>query len=172
MKVNLEASPTNSGRLVSLIKQLGHNRELFIEAGIVVSELPDLKIEVDGGIILEGDDLIVARQLLPRVDNVTLRPRHDSYISFGSSDVSESMSAEGMGPHVHDVTQITLDNVQNDFLAQSIEIVYESPLRLGDRVLIIADDDTDEYFVIDRLEELDDYQERYETQKYIDNEGE
>lgn len=161
-------------RLHDAIKKVGHNRELFVEAGIVVSELPDFKVQVHDDIILEGSDLVVARQLLPRVERATIRAQpvvDNSYVSFASDNVREAMSTEGMLPHTHDITHLTLDNVQRDFIMKDVDFYYESPLKLGDRVLIIADDETDEYYVIDRIEELDAYQERFAVQKYIDNEG-
>lgn len=158
MQAKIEELPVGFGRLTAAIKKAGYNRELFVESGIVVGEPPDLKIEVDGGIVLEADDLIVAQHLTKHSRIITIEPQeHEypdpSYITFGSSHVSEAMSAEGMGPHVHDVTQISLDNVQEDFLARHVRITYDDELRLGDRVLIIADDETDEYYVIDRVVE-------------------
>lgn len=160
MRANIESNQTNAGKMRDLLAKIGYNRELFVESGIVISEPPDLKIEVDGDIILEADDLIVAEHLAKHSRIVTIEPQvaeyeADSYITFGSSHVSEAMSAEGLGPHVHDVTQITLDNVQHDFLARHVRITYDDELKLGDRVLIIADDETDEYYVIDRVVEYD-----------------
>ena len=158
MKAKLDDIVSDTERFRNSISKLGHNRELFVEVGIVVSEPPDLKIEVDGDIILEADDLIVAEHLTKHSRIVTIEPQeHEyadpSYITFGSDTVTESMSAEGLGPHVHDVTQITLDNVQRDFLAKHVRITYDDELKLGDRVLIISDDETDEYYVIDRVVE-------------------
>lgn len=175
MKANLPECDSPQSQLSAAIRKIGFNREIYFDPGIVTSELPDLKILVDDDITLEADDLIIARHLLPRVERATIRAQpvvDKSYITFGSDTVTESMSAEGLGPHVHDVTQITLDNVQRDFIMKDVDFYYESPLKLGDRVIIIADDETDEYYVIDRIEELESYQERYATQKYIDNEGE
>lgn len=102
--------------------------------------------------------MVVAEHLAKHTRIITIEPQTleyaaPSYITLGSASVTESMSAEGMGPHVHDVTQITLDNVQDDFLAQHVQVTYDDELRLGDRVLIIADDETDEYYVIDRVVE-------------------
>ena len=175
MKANLPESASPQSQLSAVIRKIGFNREIYFDPGIVTSELPDLKVLVGDDITLEADDLIVARHLLPRVERATIRAQpvvDKSYITFGSDTVTESRSAEGLGPHVHDVTQITLDNVQRDFIMKDVDFYYESPLKLGDRVIIIADDETDEYYVIDRIEELELYQKRYATQKYIDNEGE
>lgn len=174
MKAKLPEAGSPNGRLAAAIRKIGFNRELFLESGIIVSELPDLKIEVDGDIILESDDLVIARHLLPRVERATIRAQpvvDNSYVSFASDTVTEAMSAEGLGPHTHDVTHLTMDNVQRDFIMKDVDFYYESPLKLGDRVLIISDDETDEYYVIDRIEELDVYQERFALQKYVDNEG-
>lgn len=175
MKPKLIESESPNGRLAAVLREIGFNREIYFDSGIITSELPELKVLVDEDITLEADDLIIARHLLPRVERATIRAQPEvdkSYVSFASDDVRESMSAEGLGPHTHDVTHLTLDNVQRDFIMKDVDFYYESPLKLGDRVLIIADDETDEYYVIDRIEELDAYQERYAAQKYIDNEGE
>lgn len=175
MKAKLIEDVSSDGRLAAAIRKIGFNREIYFDPGIVTSELPDLKVLVDDDITLEADDLIVARHLLPRVERATIRAQpvvDNSYVSFASDNVRESMSAEGLGPHTHDVTHLTMDNVQRDFIMKDVDFYYESPLKLGDRVLIIADDETDEYYVIDRIEELDAYQERFAVQKYIDNEGE
>lgn len=174
MKAQLNEFSSPNGRLADAIRKIGFNREIYLEAGIITSELPELKILVDDDITLESDDLILARHLLPRVERATIRAQQnvdDSYVSFASDTVTESMSAEGLGPHTHDVTHLTLDNVQRDFIMKDVDFYYESPLKLGDRVLILSDDETDEYFVMDRIEELDVYQERFALQKYIDNEG-
>lgn len=175
MKAHLIEDVSSDGRLVAAIRKIGFNREIYFDPGIVTSELPDLKVLVGDDITLEADDLIVARHLLPRVERATIRAQpvaDNSYVSFASDGVREAMSAEGLGPHTHDITHLTLDNVQRDFIMKDVDFYYESPLKLGDRVLIIADDETDEYYVIDRIEELDAYQERFAVQKYIDNEGE
>lgn len=175
MKANLPESDSPQSQLSAVIRKIGFNREIYFDPGIITSELPDLKVLVGDDITLEADDLIIARHLLPRVERATIRAQpvaDKSYVSFASANVRETMSAEGLGPHTHDVTHLTLDNVQRDFIMKDVDFYYESPLKLGDRVLIIADDETDEYYVIDRIEELDAYQERYAVQKYIDNEGE
>lgn len=158
MKAKSEKSARGAGYLADIVKQGGFNQELFVEAGIVTREPPFLEIEVDGDVILKTDDLIVAEHLTKHSRIVTIEPQqHEfetpSYISFGSDNVSESMSAEGLGPHTHDVTSLTLDNVQNDFLAQCVKLTFDDELKLGERVLIVADDDTDEYYVIDRAVE-------------------
>lgn len=108
MKPNLEEDSSPYARLREQIVRHGYNRELFIEQGVVVSELPDLKIEVDD-IILEKDELIVA-------ENLT---RHTRRVRINDSTTT-------------------------------VNLEYMDQLALGDRVIILSDDDTDEYFVMDR----------------------
>lgn len=109
MKPNLEEGSSPQAKLLEQIVRHGFNRELFIEQGVVVSELPDLKIEVADDIILEKDELIVAEHLT----------RHTRRVRINDSTTA-------------------------------VNLEYMDQLALGDRVIILSDDDTDEYFVIDR----------------------
>lgn len=109
MKPNLEEGSSPYAKLYEQIKTFGYNRELFIEQGVVVSELPDLRIEVADDIILEKDELIVAEHLT----------RHTRRVRINDSTTT-------------------------------VNLEYMDQLALGDRVIILSDDDTDEYFVIDR----------------------
>lgn len=114
MKPNVGKKTSSIARLADEIRLTGYNREMFIEAGIVVSEAPDLRIEIDDDVILDAEDLVVAEHLT----------KHTRTIRLNSSSNTTT-----------------------------IEFVDE--LSLGDRVMIISDDDTDEYFVIDRVVEYD-----------------
>lgn len=114
MKPKLESGTRGTARLFDAIKASGYNREMFIELGVVVSENPELQIEVDDNVVLDADDLVIAEHLT----------NHTRTVKIGNS-------------------------------SSETTIEFTDELSLGDRVMVISDDDTDEYFVIDRVVEYD-----------------
>lgn len=156
-----ELEGSGASKLVQLIKQGGYNKDVNVEIGTVVSAPPNLKIKIErDDIILEKDDLTVAEHLTRHTRVVTFRkqtklPDFTTKIRLASDNVSESMTPEGLGPHVHDITQIDMDNVQDDFEMTELEIQFDDELRVGNRVFIVVDDDSQEYYVIDRAVSYD-----------------
>ena len=91
-------------KLTQVIAQVGYNREMRIEVGEVTKAPTSLEITLNDGLVLEADDLILAKC----------------------------------------ITKYTLNINGND-------AVIDNSLKVGERVILISDDDTDEYFVIDKV---------------------
>lgn len=108
MKKSGEHAASGISQLREVIGKLGHNRELFVEQGVVTSESP-LQIELDEEVVIDADEIIIAEHLT----------KHTRQAYLNGS-------------------------------AQLTSIAFDDELSLGDRVIVLADDDTDEYFVIDR----------------------
>jgi PIN domain nuclease of toxin-antitoxin system len=142
-------------RLIKLMKQHGYNKDIDIELATVTNPPPKLKIQIDNmKIELEADDLIVAQHLTKHKRYVTMKKSIDSqfesYIKLKSTEVSESMSSQGYIPHTHDITSITLDNIQNDFAFENIEMEFQDELKKGDRIIVASVNDGQKYIILDR----------------------
>lgn len=153
---------SGSVRLINLIKKHGYNKDLSVSLATVTSGFPEFKIQIDGmKIELDKDDVIIAEHLTKHKRIMTIRKRTDprfasgysrefnSLISVKSTNVNESMSVEGYVSHTHDISSLELNDIQNSFTFEDVEIEYQDELKKGDRVIVVSDNDQ-EYYVIDR----------------------
>lgn len=138
-------------------------RAARIEIATVTKSAPDLEIELDADSLkIDKDSLVVAEHLTQHKRIMTFRKCEDSRfqsdyprafstdIRVASTKVGDTMTPAGTGPHTHDITQIALNAVQDDFKAVDIEVEYQDELRKGDRVLVACLDADMTYIIIDR----------------------
>lgn len=134
------------------------DRAAKVELATVTESAPDLKIKLDAdGLELDKDVLVVAEHLTKHKRIITMRKTEDARfasdyprafttdIKLASTQVDDTMSPPG-----HDITQIVLNSVQDDFTAVDIEVEYQDELRKGDRVLVACLDADMTYIILDR----------------------
>lgn len=134
-----------------------------IEFATVTKSAPDLEIELDkDGLKIDKDSLVVMEHLTDHKRIMTIRKCEDARfqsdyprkfatdIRLASKSVGDTMTPAGSGPHVHDITELALNDVQDDFKAVDLEVEYQDGLRKGDRVLVACLDEDMVYVVLDR----------------------
>lgn len=140
-----ELEGKGASMLTQVIRQIGYNKDLNVEIGTVVSAAPDLKIKIERDqIVLEKDDLLVAEHLTRHKRIVTLSHQEKEKRDLGDCHAEDYLDTDDLAP--------PYTSYQHNY----IELQFEDVLRKYDRVFLIADDDTQQYFVIDRVVSYDD----------------
>ena len=139
------------------------DRAAKIEFATVTKSAPDLEIMLDAdGLTLSKDTLVVAEHLTDHKRIMTFRKCEDARfqseyprrfstdIRLASKSVDDTMTPAGSGPHVHDITELALNSVQDDFKAVDVEVEYQDGLRPGDRIIVACLDADMVYVILDR----------------------
>lgn len=134
-------------KLLQVIKRTGYNKAVDIEIGTVIAAPPNILVKLDSSPVeLDKDDLVIAEHLTNHKRAISIRRSADrpTKISFGSTDVSESISPAS------DITAIKMNDVQADFTFEQAEIEYLDELKAGDRVICAWLDEQMRAVIIDR----------------------
>lgn len=130
-RLKIEGDPYS--KLVQMMRKYGHNESSTLAYGTIISPPPAIKLAIDNDPIeYDAVDIIVAERLTA----------HERIADVLAPVTASQMTATGMGPHTHDITNITLTGAR---------IQYRDELKAGDRVLVECDDENMRYTVLDRL---------------------
>lgn len=139
-----ELEGSGASKLVQLIKQGGYNKDVNVEIGTVISAPPNLKIKIErDGIVLEKDDLTVAEHLTRHKRIVTLSHTELEPRDIGDGKAKDYLDTDDLIPPI------------TTYKHNYIELQFEDVLKVGNRVFVIVDDDSQEYYVIDRAVSYD-----------------
>lgn len=145
-------------KLLELIRRVGYSKPLDLLVGTVKKGFPDFEITLDkDGRTLDKDFFYVPRNLTRHKRVMTMRKCTDEYfggefptnIRFAGSNVNETMTPAGMGPHTHDITRVEMSDVQNEFEMVNVEVEYQDELREGDRVICIEMEEAMMFYILD-----------------------
>lgn len=130
-RLGYEGSPYS--KWVQATRKFGRNETSTMEFGTVVNAPPDIKILVDHNEMpYDKDDIYILERLTA----------HTRRADITGLVVSSPMTANGQGPHTHNLTSISLKDA---------EISYFDELKEGDRVLVEYDHDRMRINVLDRV---------------------
>ena len=116
---------SSPSKIIQMMRKYGENKDMSIDLGTVKSPPPNLKIQLDAdGLMLEKGDLIIAEHLT----------EYKRKYSVQGGTVSGSAG----------LNQLTSLSVTNG------EITFYNELRAGDKVIVIGDNDTQFYYVVDK----------------------
>lgn len=119
-------------KLTQIIRDTGYNKDIDIELATVTAPPPNLKIKIDNmNVELEKDDLIVAERLTKYKRNIKLI----------TNDLSVNMSSEGYTPHTHDISGMTVNNAEIEFLDE---------LKKDDRIIVASIKDGQLFVILDK----------------------
>lgn len=144
--------------LVRLTRTIGHNSDTVVRLGTVTAEPPELEIKLDGQTdLLEADDVIVSEHLTNYKRHISLKKSTDddyeTSIRLASTSITDDMTSAGSGPHKHDITEIEMANVEDDFTIDEVEVEFLNELKEGDRVVCLAYETSygTQYLILDRV---------------------
>lgn len=143
-------------QFVQEIQRAGYSKPVDFEIGTVLVAPPEIIVRLDSSPIeLDKDDLTIAERVTNHKRIITIRkqtelPKWTTKINMNSTKVDDTMTANGAGPHTHDITSLGLNDVQEDFTFEQAEIEYLDELRKGDRVIVAKLLEQMRYVIIDR----------------------
>ncbi|MDP5275696.1 DUF2577 domain-containing protein [Chengkuizengella axinellae] len=133
-------------QLIQMFRIFGFNKEVDIELATIKSTDP-YKIQVDNmKIMLEEEDMIIAESLLEH--KRTLRIESQDMTLDSKVTNHDIVSTSPHGPCQTTFTQIGLDA---KVTGESVEVTIESPLEVGDRVIIASISNNQKYIVLDKV---------------------
>ncbi|NDI34571.1 DUF2577 domain-containing protein [Chengkuizengella sediminis] len=128
-----------------MFRIFGFNKEVDIELATIKSTDP-LKIQVDNmKIILEEEDLIVAEPLLEHKRILRIESQEMTLDTDVTSH--DIVSTSPHGPCETTFTKLALDA---KVTGESVEVTIESPLEVGDRVIVASISNNQKYIVLDK----------------------
>lgn len=118
-------------RIMQGIRVLGYSKPVNIELATVIEGEPNVRIKLDqDGLILEKDDLIIAKHLT----------QHERTGKVQSAAIDGQTKPGGTGPHTHGYDAMTLNEAA---------FTYDSLLVPGTRVIVACLDEDMTYIVLD-----------------------
>lgn len=118
-------------KFVQLIREQGYSKPVNIEVATVIQGEPNVKIKLDqDGLVLEKDDIIIAKHLTQYERNMTVE----------CATIDGVTKPGGTGPHTHGYESITLHDAK---------VTYDSLLVPGTRVIVACLDEDMTYIVLD-----------------------
>ncbi|WP_342537365.1 DUF2577 family protein [Sporosarcina sp. FSL K6-3508] len=130
-RLKYEGSPYS--QMVQAMRDIGRNETSTMEFGTIISAPPDIKLHIDHDEnTYDKDDIYVSERL-------TAHKRKADIIGLV---VASPMTANGQGPHTHELTSISLKNA---------EISYLDVLKEGDRVIVECDNERAKFTIVDRV---------------------
>lgn len=118
---------------VQATRGFGRNESSTMEFGTIISAPPDIKLRIDHDeTTYDKDDIYVMERLTA----------HKRKANITGLVVNSPMTANGMGPHTHQLTSISLTDA---------EISYLDELKEGDRVIVECDNERAKFTILDRV---------------------
>lgn len=107
---------------------------LEIVEAVVVSDPPDLKIKVK-----DNDKLIIPAEIIQVSEHLT---RHIRTADISGTVIASSMTANGTGPHKHEITSVSLEGA---------DVEFTDELKIGDQVMVAILQGGQSFFIFDRV---------------------
>ncbi len=132
-----------AAKMVAVMRRVGYNRGIGLELATVKSAAPNLSIVLDSDAALElsGDDLIVAEHLTNHKRDIKLTLDTFQLTRLITSDLRDKATESKMPDQI-----ITGDGT----VEAEGTIEYVNELVVGDRVIVMASEDQQTYYIIDR----------------------
>lgn len=116
-----------AARMLQLMRRYGHNTDVDVEIGKVVALLPSIKIQLNSvNLMLEDNDMIIADHLLS----------HKRTVSISGGAVVGNVNPSG------NLTSFALTDAT---------MSINSPLKVGDEVILLSANDGQLYYVMDKV---------------------
>lgn len=120
-------------QIVQAMRKVGRNETSTMEFGTIVSAPPEIKLLIDHDEnVYDKHDIYVSQRLTA----------HERIADVAGLVIASPMTANGMGPHTHELQSIALKDAV---------IAYLDELKEGDRVIVECDNERAKFTIIDRV---------------------